>query len=43
MKIKESKICVACKLRFTNRKRWSSRDQWKSVKYCSDRCRKKKI
>jgi hypothetical protein len=31
------KICAACRLPFTWRKKWA-RD-WDSVKYCSDRCR----
>ena len=32
-----SKVCAACGLPFTWRKKWA-RD-WESVKYCSDRCR----
>jgi hypothetical protein len=32
-----SKICVACGLPFSWRKKWE-RD-WEGVKYCSDRCR----
>jgi hypothetical protein len=33
-----TKICAACGLPFTWRKKWE-RD-WESVRYCSDRCRK---
>ncbi len=33
-----TKICVACGLPFTWRKKWE-RD-WETVKYCSDRCRR---
>lgn len=43
MKTKEFKICVGCNIQFSNRKKWSSRGQWDLVKYCSDRCRKKKV
>jgi hypothetical protein len=32
------KICAACSLPFSWRKKWE-RD-WEQVKYCSDRCRK---
>jgi len=32
------KICAACGLPFSWRKKWE-RD-WEQVKYCSDRCRK---
>lgn len=32
-----SKICAACGLPFTWRRKWA-RD-WEQVKYCSDRCR----
>jgi hypothetical protein len=32
------KICAACGLPFTWRKKWE-RD-WDAVRYCSDRCRK---
>ncbi|MEF2278070.1 DUF2256 domain-containing protein [Deinococcus sp. YIM 134068] len=32
-----SKICAACGLPFTWRRKWE-RD-WENVKYCSDRCR----
>jgi hypothetical protein len=33
----QQKICAACGLPFTWRKKWA-RD-WDNVKYCSDRCR----
>ncbi|WP_318010909.1 DUF2256 domain-containing protein [Deinococcus multiflagellatus] len=33
-----SKVCAACGLPFTWRRKWA-RD-WEQVKYCSDRCRK---
>ncbi|MEM6851947.1 MAG: DUF2256 domain-containing protein [Pseudomonadota bacterium] len=33
-----SKICAACGLPFTWRKKWA-RD-WERVKYCSERCKK---
>ena len=33
-----SKICAACGLPFTWRKKWE-RD-WDAVKYCSERCRR---
>ena len=32
-----SKVCAACGLPFTWRKKWE-RD-WEQVRYCSDRCR----
>ncbi|SMB95201.1 DUF2256 domain-containing protein [Deinococcus hopiensis] len=32
-----TKVCVACGLPFTWRKKWE-RD-WENVRYCSDRCR----
>ncbi|MBX9906708.1 DUF2256 domain-containing protein [Patescibacteria group bacterium] len=41
-KLTETKLCVACKLPFSNRKRWSSRKQWDEVRFCSERCRKAK-
>jgi hypothetical protein len=34
-----TKICAACGLPFTWRKKWA-RD-WEAVKFCSDRCRGK--
>tara|TARA_B100000575_G_C23127226_1_gene653248 strand:- start:2393 stop:2536 length:144 start_codon:yes stop_codon:yes gene_type:complete len=34
------KICISCGLPFTWRKKWE-RD-WKTVKYCSKKCRRKK-
>ncbi|MCX6805754.1 MAG: DUF2256 domain-containing protein [Candidatus Saccharibacteria bacterium] len=37
-----TKICKVCKRPFDNRKRWASRGQWASVKYCSEACRKSK-
>ncbi|MBZ9752342.1 DUF2256 domain-containing protein [Deinococcus sp. HMF7604] len=33
-----TKLCAACGLPFTWRKKWE-RD-WEQVRYCSDRCRK---
>lgn len=33
-----SKVCAACGLPFSWRKKWE-RD-WDAVRYCSDRCRK---
>ncbi|WP_310430278.1 DUF2256 domain-containing protein [Chamaesiphon sp. VAR_48_metabat_135_sub] len=35
-----TKICTVCQLSFTWRKKWE--DCWDDVKYCSDRCRKRK-
>jgi hypothetical protein len=35
-----TKICVVCGLSFTWRKKWES--NWDEVKYCSDRCRRRK-
>ncbi|WGK65128.1 DUF2256 domain-containing protein [Croceiramulus getboli] len=35
-----TKICAACGLPFTWRKKWE-RD-WEQVKYCSERCRRTK-
>lgn len=37
--MKEFKICLFCKKPFSNRKKWSSRDQFDTVKYCSNKCR----
>ncbi|WP_343054566.1 DUF2256 domain-containing protein [Microbacterium proteolyticum] len=34
-----SKPCAYCGLPFTDRKRWSGRDQWDQVLYCSRGCR----
>jgi hypothetical protein len=34
------KICAACGLPFTWRKKWA-RD-WENVRYCSERCRRNK-
>jgi hypothetical protein len=36
----ESKICPVCRRPFSNRKKWSSRGIWDSIKYCSERCRR---
>ncbi|MBZ4487716.1 MULTISPECIES: DUF2256 domain-containing protein [unclassified Microbacterium] len=36
---KRSKPCAHCGRPFTDRKRWSGRDQWDEVKYCSASCR----
>jgi hypothetical protein len=35
-----TKICPVCGLSFTWRKKWES--CWDEVKYCSDRCRRRK-
>lgn len=35
----ESKECKVCLRPFENRKRWSSRDIWDKVQYCSRHCR----
>jgi hypothetical protein len=35
-----TKICAVCGLSFTWRKKWES--CWDEVKYCSDRCRRRK-
>ncbi|HQZ50968.1 MAG: DUF2256 domain-containing protein [Chitinophagaceae bacterium] len=35
------KICVVCKRPFTWRKKWEK--VWADVKYCSDKCRMKKV
>jgi hypothetical protein len=32
-----TKICAACGLTFTRRKKWAR--GWENVRYCSDRCR----
>ncbi|MGN7970077.1 DUF2256 domain-containing protein [Microbacterium sp. 22296] len=34
-----SKPCAFCGRPFTDRKRWSGRDQWDQVLYCSRGCR----
>jgi hypothetical protein len=34
------KICAACQRPFSWRKKWEK--VWEDVKYCSDRCRKKR-
>jgi len=34
-----SKPCAYCGRPFTDRKRWSGRDQWDQVLYCSRGCR----
>jgi len=34
------KTCVVCDMPFTWRKKWEK--VWEEVKYCSDKCRKKK-
>lgn len=36
---REVKECEQCHRPFENRKRWSGREQWEQVKYCSKRCR----
>ncbi|WP_285138001.1 DUF2256 domain-containing protein [Microbacterium sp. lyk4-40-TSB-66] len=36
-----SKPCAFCGRPFTDRKRWSGRDQWDQVLYCSRGCRAK--
>lgn len=35
-----SKICPVCGLSFVWRKKWA--DNWEEVKYCSERCRRRK-
>ncbi|WP_298343846.1 DUF2256 domain-containing protein [uncultured Algibacter sp.] len=35
------KICKTCNLPFSWRKKWEN--NWNSVKYCSERCRRKKV
>nr|WP_229642111.1 DUF2256 domain-containing protein [Waterburya agarophytonicola] len=35
-----TKICIVCDRPFTWRKKWSK--CWDDVKYCSDRCRRRK-
>ncbi|WP_373546899.1 DUF2256 domain-containing protein [Chamaesiphon sp.] len=35
-----TKICPVCQLSFTWRKKWET--NWDEVKYCSDRCRRRK-
>ncbi|MBL7921881.1 MAG: DUF2256 domain-containing protein [Bacteroidia bacterium] len=35
-----SKVCLVCNKPFTWRKKWEK--NWNEVKYCSDRCKKKK-
>ena len=35
-----SKVCVVCDRPFEWRKKWA--DCWDEVKYCSDRCRRRK-
>lgn len=35
-----TKICAACGRPFTWRKKWEK--NWNEVKYCSDKCRKKR-
>ena len=34
------KICVVCQRPFAWRKKW--KDVWDSVKYCSEKCRRKR-
>ncbi|WP_080575326.1 DUF2256 domain-containing protein [Microbacterium testaceum] len=34
-----AKPCAYCGRPFTDRKRWSGRDQWDQVLYCSRGCR----
>ncbi|MDX1932762.1 MAG: DUF2256 domain-containing protein [Capsulimonadales bacterium] len=38
----ETRVCAVCGRTFANRKSWSSRGQWESVRYCSERCRRAK-
>ncbi|MCH2229496.1 MAG: DUF2256 domain-containing protein [Crocinitomicaceae bacterium] len=35
-----TKTCAVCGLSFTWRKKW--KNNWEAVKYCSQRCRKKR-
>lgn len=37
----DTKLCEYCGRSFANRKKWSSRGIWPSVKYCSKACQKK--
>jgi hypothetical protein len=36
-----NKVCVVCQKPFTWRKKWEK--VWDEVKYCSDKCRNKKL
>ena len=36
----ESKICPVCLKPFTIRKKWSARNQWDQIIYCSEKLRK---
>ena len=36
-----NKVCVVCQKPFTWRKKWET--VWDEVKYCSDKCRNKKL
>ena len=36
----ETKVCAACGLPFSWRKKWAR--NWAEVKYCSERCKKQK-
>jgi hypothetical protein len=35
------KICASCQLPFVWRKKW--RNNWSDVRYCSERCRKRRV
>ncbi|MBX2889386.1 MAG: DUF2256 domain-containing protein [Saprospiraceae bacterium] len=35
------KVCASCGRSFSWRKKWEK--VWEEVKYCSDRCRRKKV
>ncbi|WP_186329281.1 DUF2256 domain-containing protein [Agrococcus jejuensis] len=37
--VRRRKPCERCGRDFEDRKRWSGRDQWEAVRYCSRRCR----
>jgi hypothetical protein len=36
-----TKVCQVCNRPFTWRKKWEK--NWEAVRYCSDRCRTKKV
>jgi hypothetical protein len=40
--LRESKNCIVCLRSFENRKKWSSRNIWEDIKYCSQKCRNMK-
>lgn len=40
--MKEYKKCAVCRLCMVRRKKWEADVVWAEVKYCSDKCRKRK-